>query len=163
MRIWKSRGLVGLIVMVLLVGVVSGLVLIQQIQPAVPVSGQLVAGCSPNTSPTPTNVPLGTNGTVTFSCNSANPAGSPAFTTESTVLAVPTISGYTAPYNTSALYIYTANGAVNVGGCTSRTGYQKIENGVPESMPGNQWNYCAVYINVGPGGLPQFSVTWSLP
>lgn len=162
MRVGKSRWLVGLVGMMLLVGVVSGVILFQQIQPAVPVSGQIVSNCS-TTSPFPPSVPLGTNGTMTFSCSSVDPTTSPAFTTQAAVLAIPTISGFVAPYNTTRLYIYTANGVINAGGCSSRTGNQKIESGVPESMPGNVWNYCTEYINVGTAGLPQFTVTWSLP
>ena len=162
MRVWKSRWLVGLVGTVVFVGVVSGVILFQQIQPAVPVSGLIVSNCS-TTSPFPTSVPLGTNGTMTFSCSSADPTSAPAFTTEAAVLAVPTITGFVAPYNTTRLYIYTANGASNQGGCSSRTGNQKIENGVPESMPANVWNYCTEYINVGTDGLATFTVTWSLP
>ena len=162
MRLRKSRGLVGLFGILLATGVVSGLFLMQQIQPAVPVTGQIVANCSPQTFPTPTSVPLGSNGIVTFSCNSADPNNNPAFTTGGPVIATPTITGFTAPYNTTRLYIYYAIGPITAGSCSSRTGNQKIESGISESMPAAGWNYCTEYIQVPPTGLPSFTVTWNL-
>ena len=66
MGAWRSRRLLGVLAIVLAVGMVSAVVLIEQTQPAVPVSGILTANCTPMTSPTPPSVILGSNGQVTF-------------------------------------------------------------------------------------------------
>lgn len=159
---WKGRRLVGVVAILLAVGVVSAVVLMEQIQPAVPVSGLLTPNCTPKTTPTPTSVILGSSGQVTFSCNSGIPDTNPAFTTTATVIATPNITGFVAPYNTTRLYIFDADGFPNTGTCSSRAGFQRIESGDPETIPANGWNYCAEYVTVGPGGLPEFKVSWTL-
>jgi len=159
---WRSGRFASLLVILLAVGIVSAVVLMEQTQPAVPVSGLLTANCTPTTSPTPPSVILGSDGQVTFSCNSSTPDTNPAFTTTATVIATPVLTGFAAPYNISRLYIYDANGFPNTGSCSSRTANQRIETGVPETIPANGWNYCAEYLNVGTAGLPQFTVTWTL-
>jgi hypothetical protein len=160
--VWVRRHaqLVGLVVTLLIGAVVSAVLIMEQIEPAVPAS-QMTANCSPRTAPTPTQVVLGSSGQVTFSCNSGNPAGSPAFTTSATVRATPTFTGLDRPYNASLVYIYDADGTTNTGFCFSRTGALKIEDGVREEIPANGWNYCVEYENVGAEGLPEFKVTWS--
>lgn len=158
---WSNRRLVALLAVLLAVGVVSAVVLMEQIQPAVPVAGLITANCSP-TFPTPVTVNLGTSGQMTFSCNSGAPEANPAFTTSAVVVVIPVITGFVAPYNTSRLYIYDANGEQTTGSCSARTGNQKIESGLDETIPANGWNYCADYIEVGTDGLPQFTIAWTL-
>lgn len=162
MRVWRSRGLVGLAAALLVVGIVSAGILIVQTQPAVPVAGVLTANCGLRTSPTPVNVVLGSDGQVTFSCNSSAPDTNPAFTATATVIATPLIVGFLAPYNTTRLYIYDADGFPNTGSCSGRLGNQRIEDGQPENIPANGWNYCAEYENVGTDGLPEFTVSWTI-
>jgi len=67
-----------------------------------------------------------------------------------------------APYNTSGLYIYTSDGAVNSGNCGSRSGALKINPGTPMTVGLGVWNYCAKYDTVGLTGLPSFTVAWNL-
>jgi hypothetical protein len=98
---------------------------------------------------------------MTFSCNSDAPTTNPAFTTTADVAATPTLTGYGAPYNTSRLYIYDADGSPNTGWCYQRASNTKITSGVKITIPANGWNYCAEYEDVGPNGLPEFTVTWS--
>lgn len=154
------RRLAPMLAVLVTASIVTAVILMEQIQPAVPAS-QLTGNCSPRTAPTPTEVVLGSNGQITFSCNSSSPATSPAFTTSAEVRATPTITGLVPPYNASRTYIYDADGSPNTGFCSSRAGNQKIESGVEETIPANGWNYCAEYENVGPEGLPEFKVTWS--
>lgn len=162
MRVWNNRQLVALLAVLLAVGGVSAVLIMEQIQPAVPVSGLLTANCGPSTSPTPINVTLGSSGQMTFSCNSGAPSANPAFTTSAVVLLTPVITGLAAPYNTSRLYIYDADGIPNDVGCSSRANALRIDNGVLETIPANGWNYCAEYLMVGEAGLPQFTVSWTL-
>lgn len=162
MRVWRSPRVVALLAVLLAVGVVSAVVLMEQTQPAVPVSGLLIANCTPLTSPTPTSVVLGSSGQMTFSCNSSAPESSPAFTTEATVIATPVITGFVAPYNVTRLYIYDADGFPSTGSCSGRAANQRIDSGVAETMPANGWNLCADYNIVGTDGLPQFTITWNL-
>jgi hypothetical protein len=153
---------VALLAIVMAVGVVSAVVLLEQIQPAVPVSGVLTGHCNP-TAATPPSVTLGGSGEVTFSCSSGAPDANPAFTATATVIATPVITGFAAPYNTTRLYIFDADGFPNTGGCSGRAGpAQKIEDGVRETIPAGGWNYCAEYVNVGLNGLATFTVTWNL-
>jgi hypothetical protein len=161
-RIRTNRQLVSLLAILLVAAVVAGVVLMEQIQPAVPVGSNLVPKCGTRTSPTPTNVTLGSSGAMTFSCSSSAPTSNPAFTNTAVVIATPTITGFVAPYNTTRLYIYDADGTPNTGICSSRAGNQKIVTGEPETIPAGGWNYCAEYENVGPTGLPEFKVTWSI-
>jgi hypothetical protein len=155
----SARILVSLVAVLVTVGIVSAVILMTQTQPAVPAS-QMTANCAPGTSPTPTQVVLGSSGQVTFSCNSGDPASNPAFTTTATVIAISTFS-IGLPYDATRLYIYDADGSPNTGFCSARAGNQKIENGEPETIPANGWNYCAEYVDVGPEGLPEFTVSWS--
>ena len=162
MRVSKTRQLVAILVVLLAVGMVSAVFLMEQIQPAVPLSGVITANCSPFTSPTPISVDLGTSGQMTFSCNSGAPASNPAFTTTAPVTVIPVITGFAAPYNTSRLYIYDADGSTITGVCSNRAGNQRIESSIPELIPANGWNYCAEYGTVGVDGLPEFTVTWTV-
>ena len=161
MKLGKNLWLVSLFVILVAVGLVAATLLISQTQPAVPISGSMSAGCS-TTSSTPVNVTLGSTGQITFSCNSNAPNTNPAFTTGGPVVVTPTVSGLVAPYNTTGLYIYVANGAVNTGNCGSRTGAIKVNSGVLTPVPQDAWNYCAKYETVGLTGLPQFTVSWSI-
>ena len=162
MRLRRHKELVSLLAALLAGGVVSAYLLMEQTQPAVPVSSQLTPNCSPKTSPTPTTVVLGTTGSMTFSCNSGAPTSNPAFTTSADVSATPTLTGYGPPYNASRLYIYDADGNPNTGWCYQRAGNLKITSGVKITIPANGWNYCAEYEDVGPAGLPEFTVSWSI-
>jgi hypothetical protein len=160
-KLGKNLWLVSLFAILVAVGFVAATVLISQTQPAVPISGPMLAGCT-TTFATPANVSLGSSGQVTFSCNSNAPTTNPAFTTGGPVVATPTVSGLVAPYNTTGLYIYVANGAVNTGNCGSRTGAIKVNSGVLTTVPQDAWNYCAKYEVVGLTGLQQFTVSWSI-
>jgi hypothetical protein len=146
-------------VVMVIAGIGSAVFLFVQIQPGVPAS-EMRANCA-TTSPTPTEVVLGSSGQATFSCNSVDPVSNPAFTTTDSVIAVPTFIGVVLPYNASRMYIYEADGTQNTGFCSDRTLTQKIEDGEPETIPANGWNYCAEYVDVPPGGLPEFSISWS--
>ncbi len=161
MKLRQSWSLVGLFAILVALGIVSAVVLIQQTQPAVPVSGTMTRNCEP-TAATPTNVTLGGSGQITFSCNSNSPTTAPAFTTGGPVLVTPTVTGYNAPYNSTGLFIYVANGAVNTGTCSGRTGAIRVNDGNPTSIPQNAWNYCAKFETVGLTGLPTFTVAWNL-
>jgi len=161
MKLRQSWSLVSLFAILVALGVVSAVVLIQQTQPAVPITGGMAANC-PTTSSTPVDVTLGSDGQVTFSCNSNAPTTSPAFTTGGPVIVFPTVTGYVAPWNVTGLYIYTANGAVNTGTCSGRTGALKVNDGLSTTLPQNAWNYCAKYESVGLLGLPSFTVKWNL-
>ncbi|TMA03882.1 MAG: hypothetical protein E6J93_08795 [Methanobacteriota archaeon] len=161
MRPGKNLWLVSLLAILVAVGLVAAVLLIQQTQPAVPTSGTLNANCT-TTSATPTNVTLGGNGQITFSCNSQTPTTSPAFTASGAVLATPTVTNFLAPYNSTGLFIYVANGAVNTGACSSRTGAIRVTDGSSTLLPVGAYNYCAKYEAVGPTGLPQFTVAWNL-
>ena len=161
MKPGKNLWLVGLLVILVAVGLVAASVLIQQTQPAVPVAGSMTKNCDP-TAATPVNVTLGSTGQVTFSCNSNTPTASPAFSTGGPVVVTPTLTGYVAPYNTTGLYIYTSDGAVNTGNCGSRTGALKITAGTPITVPLGTWNYCAKYEIVGLAGLPTWTIAWNL-
>src|SRR5438445_12049976 len=127
MKPGKNLWLVSLLAILVAVGLVAAVLLIQQTQPAVPTAGTLTANCT-TTSATPTNVTLGGTGQITFSCNSQTPTLSPAFTTGGAVVS-PTLTGYTAPYNLTGLFIYQHNGAVNTGACPSRTGAIRVTDG----------------------------------
>src|SRR5436309_14008989 len=122
--------------MLLTVGIVSAIVLILQTRPTVPVTSGMVANCQ-TASATPTTVILGGSGQITFSCNSAAPTTSPAFTTGGPVLVTPTVTNYNPPYNSTGLFIYVANGAVNTGSCSGRTGAQRVNDGVPTAISQN--------------------------
>src|SRR2546425_3530084 len=164
MKLRQSWSLVSLVAILVALGIVSAVVLIQQTQPAVPVAGGMTANCTA-TFATPINVTLGSTGQETFSCNSNSPTTSPAFGTGGPVVVTPTVTyanNNPAPYNTSGLYIYTANGAVNTGNCGSRTGALKVNSGVSAAVPLGDWNYCAKYEIVGLTGLPSFTVVWNL-
>jgi len=162
MKLRQSWSLVGLFAILVALGVVSAVVLFQQTQPAVPVTGTMSSNC-PTTSATPPDVTLGSTGQVTFSCNSNAPTTSPAFTTGGPVIVTPTVSsGFAPPWNTTNLYVYVANGAVNTGICGGRSGAVKVNAGVPTALAQNSWNYCAKYEQVGLAGLSSFTVTWSL-
>lgn len=161
MKLRQSWTLVSVFVILVALGVVSAVVLFQQTQPGVPLAGTMTPNCT-NTFATPNNVTLGGTGQVTFSCNSNTPTTSPAFTTGGPVVVTPTVTGLAAPYNTTGLYIYVANGAVNTGICGGRTGGIKVNSGVPTAVPQGPWNYCAKYDTVGLSGLQPFTVTWSL-
>ncbi len=160
MRPGKNLWLVSLLAILVAVGLVAAVLLIQQTQPAISPSG-MAAHCS-TTSATPTDVTLGGNGQITFSCNSQTPTTSPAFTASGAVLATPTVTNYAAPYNSTGLFIYVANGAVNTGACSSRTGAIRVTDGSSTLLPVGAYNYCAKYEAVGPTGLPQFTVAWNL-
>lgn len=144
-------------VLVAIVGVVGAVTLFQQDQPAVP-SSQMTENCS-STFATPASVTTGTDGEITFSCNSAAPATSPAFETDATVVVVATITGFGLPY--ADLFIYDADGAVNTGPCGSRTSASIIVSGGSETIAAGGWNYCARYSDANPDGLPTFTVVWS--
>ncbi|TLZ87121.1 MAG: hypothetical protein E6K02_03895 [Methanobacteriota archaeon] len=161
MKLRSSWSLVSLFAILVAVGIVSAVILIQQTQPAVPIQGGMTALCA-NTSATPNNVTLGSNGQETFSCDSAAPTTHPAFTTNGAVVVTPTVTGYAAPYNATGLFVFIANGAVNTGTCSSRTGATRINDGQSMALTQNSWNYCAKYEIVGLTGLPQFTVTWNL-
>src|SRR5207245_6715896 len=133
MKPGKNLWLVSLLAILVAVGLVAAVLLIQQTQPAVPTAGTLTANCS-STSATPTNVTLGGTGQITFSCNSQTPTLSPAFTTGGAVVS-PTLTGYTAPYNLTGLFIYQHNGAVNTGACSSRTGAIRVTDGSTTAIP----------------------------
>src|SRR6266581_3846890 len=143
MKLRQSWSLVSLFAILVALGVVSALVLFQQTQPAVPVAGSMTRNCV-TTSATPTNITLGSSGQVTFSCNSNTPTTSPAFTTGGPVIVTPSVAyagNDPTPYNTTGLYVYVANGAVNSGICGGRTGAVKVNEGVPTALPQNAWNY----------------------
>ena len=162
MKTRQSWSLVGLFAILVALGVVSAVILITQTQPTVPVAGGMTANCQ-QTFATPTNVTLGGSGQITFSCDSAAPNTHPAFTTGGPVLVTPTVSaGYAPPYNSTGLFIYVANGAVNTGSCSGRTGAQRVNDGVPTAVPQNAWNYCAKYETVLQNGLPSFTISWNL-
>ncbi len=163
MKLRQSWSLASLFAILVALGVVSAVVLIQQTQPAVPVAGSMALGC-PNsvTFPTPVNVTLGSNGQVTFSCDSVTPTTHPAFVTSGSVLVTPTVTGLVAPYNTTGLFVYTANGLTNIGACSSRTGAVRVSDGNPTQLGLGSWNYCAKYETVGLTGLPTFTVAWNL-
>ncbi len=161
MKPGKNLWLVSLFAILVAVGLVAASLLIQQTQPAVPVAGSMTKHCDP-TAATPVNVTLGSSGQVTFSCSSATPTTSPAFTTGGPVIVTPTITGLALPYNTTGFYIYTANGAVNTGNCGSRTGALKVTDSLPITIPLGSWNYCAKYETVGLTGLPTFTIAWNL-
>src|SRR5437899_9686787 len=76
MKLRSSWSLVSLFAILVAVGIVSAVILIQQTQPAVPIQGGMTALCA-NTSATPNNVTLGSNGQETFSCDSAAPTTHP--------------------------------------------------------------------------------------
>src|SRR3989441_9515220 len=160
MKPGKNLWLVSLLAILVAVGLVAAVLLIQQTQPAVPTAGTLTANCS-STSATPTNVTLGGTGQITFSCNSQTPTLSPAFTTGGAVVS-PTLTGYTAPYNLTGLFIYQHNGAVNTGACSSRTGAIRVTDGSTTAIPAGSFNYCAKYDTVGLPGLPTFTVAWNV-
>ncbi len=162
MKLRQSWSLASLFAILVALGVVSAVVLIQQTQPPVPVAGTMTVGCAGNTFPTPVNVTLGSNGQVTFSCDSAAPTLHPAFVTGGSVLVTPTVTGLVAPYNTTGLFVYTANGAVTTGACSSRTGAVRVSDGNPTALSANSWNYCAKYETVGLAGLPTFTIVWNL-
>ena len=161
MKLRQSWSLVSLFAILVALGVVSAVILITQTQPTVPVAGGMTANCQ-QTFATPTNVTLGGSGQITFSCNSAAPTTSPAFTTGGPVLVTPTVTNYNPPYNSTGLFIYVANGAVNTGSCSGRTGAQRVNDGVPTAVPQNAWNYCAKYETVLQNGLPSFTISWNL-
>jgi len=161
LRIKTNRQLVSLLAILLAAAVVGGVVLMEQIQPAVPVGSNLTQKCA-RTAPTPNNVTLGSSGSMTFSCSSSAPATNPAFTNTATVISTPTVTGFVAPYNVTRLYIYTAGGSPNTGFCFSRAGNLRVVDGSKLTIPAGQWNYCAEYENVGTAGLPEFKVSWSI-
>jgi len=160
-KLGKNLWLVSLFVILVAVGLVAASILMQQTQPAVPVAGSMTKNCDP-TFPTPVNVTLGSSGQITFSCNTNSPTTAPAFTTGGPVVVTPTLTGLVAPWNTTGLYIYTSDGAVNTGNCGSRSGALKITGGTPMTVPLGPWNYCAKFESVGLTGLPTFTVTWNL-
>ncbi|HYT18184.1 MAG TPA: hypothetical protein VEO18_08050 [Thermoplasmata archaeon] len=161
MKLRNSWSLVSLFAILVALGVVSAVILMQQTQPSVPVAGGMTRNCNP-TSATPTNVTLGGTGQETFSCDSNAPTTHPAFTTDGAVLVTPTVTGLAAPYNSTGLFVYFANGAVNTGTCSGRTGAARINDGQAMALSQNSWNYCAKYEIVGLTGLPTFTVTWNL-
>jgi len=78
------------------------------------------------------------------------------------VLATPTLTNYVAPYNLTGLFMYTYNGAVNTGACSSRTGAIRVNEGSSTLIPIGSYNYCAKYESVGATGLQTFTVAWNL-
>lgn len=159
MRFNVTRRWLSVLLVLAVAGVVSAAFIFEQIQPTVPLSGTMTANCNP-TAPTPASVDLGTSGQMTFSCSSGNPTANPAFTTTARVVVKPTITGLAAPYNTSRLYIYNADGTPNTGPCGLRADGERIANGETETLQAEGWNYCAEYENVD-RELPQFKVSWS--
>src|SRR2546428_9791465 len=131
MKLRQSWSLVSLFAILVALGVLSAVIRITQPQPTVAVASRMTANCQ-TTFASPTNVTLGGSGQITFSCDSAAPNTHPAFTTGGPVLVTPTVSaGYAPPYNSTGLFIYVANGAVNPGSCSRRARAQRGHYRVP--------------------------------
>lgn len=154
----KYRGLVSVLAILLVVGVVSAaVVLFNQTFPSVVTVTNVVSNCA-QLSSTPRTIPAGSDGDITFSCDSADPVQHPAFTTTDLIVIFPQVNGFVSPYTT--LWVYDADGANNTGKCELRTGAQYAANGTRETFPANGWNYCGKYHNAGLTDLPTFTVTW---
>jgi len=104
----------------------------------------------------PASVPLGSDGQVTFACDMSPLV--PAFrVTGRAVEAEPEFANFRPPYR--SLWIYSTDGAMT-GLCAQRDDARRIRNDRELTIPVGEWNYCAEYVDVGPGGLPSFRVTW---
>jgi len=104
----------------------------------------------------PTSISLGSDGQVTFVCDMSPLV--PAFrVTGRAVEAEPEFANFRPPYR--SLWIYSADGAMT-GPCAQRDDARRIRNDRELTIPVGEWNYCAEYVDVGPGGLPSFRVTW---
>ena len=154
----RYRRFVGIAAILLVVGVVSAAVMLfNQTFPSVVTVTNVVSNCA-QLSPTPQVITAGSDGDLTFSCDSGDPVGHPAFTTTDLIVIYPQVNGFVSPYTT--LWVYDADGAFNTGNCSGRTGAQYAANGTRETFPANGWNYCARYHNAGLTDLPSFTVTW---
>ena len=118
---------------------------------------RITSDCADGTlEASPASVPLGSDGRVTFACDMSPRV--PAFrVTGRAVEAEPEFANFRPPYR--SLWIYSTDGAMT-GLCAQRDDARRIRNDRELTIPVGEWNYCAEYVDVGPGGLPSFRVTW---
>src|SRR5256885_12969771 len=103
MKLRQSWSLVGLLAILVALGIVSAVVLMQQTEPSVPVSGSMTRNCEP-TAATPANVTLGGSGQITVSGSSASPTTTPAFPTGGPAPVTPTCTGLNAAFYATGLF-----------------------------------------------------------
>jgi len=157
-----SKPLVVLVALLTATGVVTALSLFTHTFPSIGGVVTMTTACGPLSSSTePSPLVQGGDGQATFDCGSGVEAFTVSGSTSNSVIATPTYSaGFAAPYTT--LFIYNQDGGTTTGACSLRTGAQALADGSPETIPGGtDYNYCAAFEDVGSGGLPTFTVTWT--